>query len=255
MNKKTFKELVGNFDTHDETSVSKMALLIKKYPYFQLPRFFYTKSLKDQNKDDLDNALNQLALYTYDRSILKKSIESTLEYPKKNQELEKAKSIEKIKADKKETIFTEKKPVSPKKKKVALKRINTAYQQHYPTPKNLKLSFIDWIELTEDNKKAEMDIEGVEQINPLNDKLSIINRFIDADPKISPLGKTENYHSVVKEDFYSDELMTETLAKLLVKQKKYKKAISAYKILSLKYPEKNVFFAGQIQKIMNFQQK
>jgi hypothetical protein len=221
--------------------------LIKKYPYFQLPRFFYTKSLKDQNKDDLDNALNQLALYTYDRSILKKSIESTLEYPKKVQKLEKAKSIEKIKADKKERIFTE--------KKVALKKKNTAYQQHYLPPKNVKLSFIDWIELTEDNKKAEMDIEGVEQKNPLNDKLSIINRFIDADPKISPLGKTENAHSVVKEDLYSDELMTETLAKLLVKQKKYKKAISAYKILSLKYPEKNVFFAGQIQKIMNFQQK
>ena len=56
-------------------------------------------------------------------------------------------------------------------------------------------------------------------------------------------------------DFYSDELMTETLAKLLVKQKKYKKAISAYKILSLKYPEKNVFFAGQIQKLKKLQQQ
>ena len=40
MNGKKFNELVGNFDTHDETSVSKMALLIEKYPYFQLPRFF-----------------------------------------------------------------------------------------------------------------------------------------------------------------------------------------------------------------------
>jgi hypothetical protein len=82
----------------------------------------------------------------------------------------------------------------------------------------------------------------------LSDKLTIINRFIDANPKISPVGKTENV-------LYSDELMTETLAKLLVKQKKYKKAISAYKILSLKYPEKNVFFAGQIQKIKNLQQQ
>ena len=36
--------------------------------------------------------------------------------------------------------------------------------------------------------------------------------------------------------------------------KKYKKAIKAYKILSLKYPEKNVFFAGQIQKIKKLQQ-
>ena len=48
--------------------------------------------------------------------------------------------------------------------------------------------------------------------------------------------------------------MTESLAKILLKQKKYKKAIKAYKILSLKYPEKNVFFAGQIQKIKKLQQ-
>lgn len=84
MNGKKFNELVGNFDTHDETSVSKMALLIEKYPYFQLPRFFYTKSLKDQNKDDLDNALHQLALYTYDRSILKKKYRICIGVSKEN---------------------------------------------------------------------------------------------------------------------------------------------------------------------------
>ena len=49
--------------------------------------------------------------------------------------------------------------------------------------------------------------------------------------------------------------MTETLAKVLVKQKKYKKAIGAYKILSLKYPEKNVFFADKIQEIRKLQQE
>ena len=35
--------------------------------------------------------------------------------------------------------------------------------------------------------------------------------------------------------------------------KKYKKAIRAYKILCLKYPEKNVLFASQIEKIKNLQ--
>ena len=44
--------------------------------------------------------------------------------------------------------------------------------------------------------------------------------------------------------------MTETLAKVLVKQK-IQKGHSAYKILSLKYPEKNVFFADKIQKLEN----
>ena len=43
--------------------------------------------------------------------------------------------------------------------------------------------------------------------------------------------------------------MTETLAKVFVKQKKYRKAIEAYHILGLKYPEKNGLFADQIKKI------
>ena len=70
-----------------------------------------------------------------------------------------------------------------------------------------------------------------------------------------PATKTDKIELNKIEDFNSDELMTETLAKVLIKQKKYKKAVSAYNILSLKYPEKNVFFAAQIQKIKKLQQE
>ena len=47
---------------------------------------------------------------------------------------------------------------------------------------------------------------------------------------------------ITKEDY-----MTETLAKVYVKQEKYKEAMKAYKILSLKYPEKISLFANQIK--------
>ena len=43
--------------------------------------------------------------------------------------------------------------------------------------------------------------------------------------------------------------MTETLAKVYLQQKNYKKALQAYTILSLKYPEKSGFFADQIRAI------
>ena len=51
----------------------------------------------------------------------------------------------------------------------------------------------------------------------------------------------------------TDELMTETLAKVFVKQKKFENALQAYQILSLKYPEKNSFFADQIKEIKRLQ--
>ena len=287
MNRETFDKLIENYDSHDEILISKIALLIEMYPYFQLPRFFYTKSFIDQNKNDPDLAINQLALYTADRGVLKESIESEFDSPKKIEKstvdfeapIEDSETT-KIKSSTEST--TEEKSIAPKKehnnveikveetpkkdiplavqstskkptKKTLAKKSESHPNKLASISKDLKLSFLDWIQFTEE--KQITDPKDSEKEGPLIDKLNIIDRFIEADPKIPPVGKTEAINSNIKQDFNSEELMTETLAKVLVKQKKYKKAISAYKILSLKYPEKNVFFAGQIQKIKKLQQQ
>ena len=238
MNREKFDKFIENYDSNDEILVSQMALLIEKYPYFQLPRFFLTKSLKDQNKNGLDIALNQLALYTANRGLLKQKIESKVKSTKKVKDTKPSNTTKKIQNNL-QAIAKEKKLKSQSNKKVRFS-------------KDLKLSFLDWIKYTEENQKIQ--IQESKKLEPLKNKLSIIDIFIEADPKISPMEKNEPIESLINGDFNSEELMTESLAKILLRQKKYKKAIKAYKILSLKYPEKNVFFAGQIQKIKKLQQ-
>jgi hypothetical protein len=39
------------------------------------------------------------------------------------------------------------------------------------------------------------------------------------------------------------------MAKLMVRQQKYKKAIQIYEKLGLKFPEKRTYFASQIEKV------
>ena len=141
------------------------------------------------------------------------------------------------------------------KEKAAVKKTEPRSKKSVPAPEGLKLSFLDWIQFTEEKQNQITEFKESEKDEPLSDKLHIIDRFLEADPKIPPLGKNEAIVTTPKEDFNSEELMTEALAKVFVKQEKYKKAISAYKILSLKYPEKNVFFARQIQKIKKLQQQ
>jgi hypothetical protein len=79
----------------------------------------------------------------------------------------------------------------------------------------------------------------------------LIERFLEKDPGIIKADKETTLegdvstHSV-KED---DSFITDTLAKIYVKQGLHAKAIYAYERLSLKYPEKSAYFAAQIEKI------
>jgi len=87
-------------------------------------------------------------------------------------------------------------------------------------------------------------------------KNELIDKFIEASPKISPVKKDAPLPGTFYEPSKADSsfLMTETLARVYLEQKKYQKAIQAYEILILKYPEKSSFFADRILDIKNLQQ-
>ena len=83
----------------------------------------------------------------------------------------------------------------------------------------------------------------------------MIEEFISKNPKIKP-GKIANKANLAEQSITGPEsLMTETLAKVYLEQKKYQNAIQAYRILSLKYPEKSGFFADRIKAVEKLQQE
>ena len=77
---------------------------------------------------------------------------------------------------------------------------------------------------------------------------SILEKFIKEEPQIRPPNSqkldTENKARKSAED--PNDLVSETLAQIYADQMLYLKAISTYKILSLKVPEKSTYFADRI---------
>ncbi len=85
----------------------------------------------------------------------------------------------------------------------------------------------------------------------------LIEKFIKNEPQMDKQKLVSDENSPAQVDLASknlkstDNFYTETLAKLMVKQKKYKKAIEIYEKLGLKFPEKRAYFASQIEKVKN----
>ena len=98
--------------------------------------------------------------------------------------------------------------------------------------------------------KSWLKIDRSEIVTPSEQdkKAAIIDKFIENNPKISPI--KEDVDFIVKEKSNDiSHLMTETLAQLYVEQKLYTKAIQAYKILQEKHPEKTKEFEERIEEI------
>ena len=83
-------------------------------------------------------------------------------------------------------------------------------------------------------------------------KADLIDRFIgNKDSKVmrpdqAPAHDQDVSAGSLKED---DEFLTETLARIYVQQGYLQKAIQAYQKLSLKIPEKSIYFASQIEMV------
>lgn len=125
----------------------------------------------------------------------------------------------------------------------------------------------DLLELdTEHDKISEFTDNGVHEVEkyapePLSVKQlqsELIDRFIIANPRIEPVKeKTDSPVVDISKPFTEpgEEFLTETLARIYVKQGYFSKAIDIYERLSLKYPEKSSYFASQIEKVKGLLKK
>ncbi|MDE5420209.1 hypothetical protein L3049_19635 [Labilibaculum sp. DW002] len=114
-------------------------------------------------------------------------------------------------------------------------------------------SFTDWMDVVDVNETS--DEEQQNDQNSRHEKvkrgIDLIDNFIQNDPRIERNIKVVDKQEDISLDSLEekDSFMSETLAEIYIKQKLFDKAISVYEKLMLKNPEKNIYFASQLERI------
>jgi len=212
----------------DNEIFNKLKDIVKQYPYFHLARILYLKSLYGKNRDKFYIELKKSTVYIPDKKQLFKFLNEDLNF---NEYKQRISSFNDSTEEKQSTIED---------------KSNDGLLE-------FEVTNIDNTSVYDIEKETNRIEESPKEEHKDNQQL--IDEFIKNSPRISKTNckeiDTKNYADRSELD---EECMTETLAKIYVKQKLYRKAIAVYEKLSLKNPQKSVYFVNhvnELKKILN----
>lgn len=230
MNSIQFLELITKIHSLEMEEVMQLKKLQKNFPFFHLPHAFMALHEK-KNKEEISASLSMAALTSTNRPKLKKWLEDSTHSSSLKKGLQGATSNH-------SNVSTS--PISPN---LGQKDLIQAQEK----PKKRKLPQDDLIESIKRKEKKEiLDSKKQEQID-------LIKAFSKKEIKVATIKEIEALqHSenlAASSTRLNDQTISETFAKLLLKQGKKDMAIEIYTKLTLKFPQKRAYFADLIEKI------
>ena len=215
MNKSKLTRLLEHPEVIDAQDVSELEALVKEYPYFTAAQVLLAVGMGRTNHGKATQQLQRAAAMAPNRNQLRKLCTQLPD----------------------EYVATE-------------EDIDREMAQLEEKKKNLDelMAIIDY-KIAELERKKTAPKKAAKKLS----KAEIIDKFIAENPSISrPKQEFFNPVTAAQESVIDQEnIVSETLAMIYEKQGYYEKAISIYEKLKLKYPEKSIIFAAQINALKN----
>jgi len=274
MNTNDYINLLNNSKAINDKQTLVLETIVNEFPFYQSARALYLKGLYNQESFRYNYELKKTAAHTTDRSVLFDFITSA-DFKIFQQEVydKYQAEIQSIIVSDFEYVEEEKKPftldtksessnvtetISISEQKETNKEVEAALEigKPFQFDKNETHSFSEWLQLAKIAPIVREETEKQMNVSSeLEKKFDLIEKFIELNPKIPQAKDTTAVPiNIAKSNETPSSIMTETLAQIYLEQKKYSKAIQAYEILILKYPEKSSFFADRIKNIKILQQ-
>ena len=259
-------EWINNPDLMGNDTLEELRSIILRYPYFQTAWLLYIKNLYLIKHPSFKDELRRGALYVADLSVLFYFVEgNSFSFPKSEyKESEKQVSndrtldlinrfLSEIPNDK--GLSSELSiPVDSVMDYSSLLLLNSAENgrkevDNTALPLKGQALIDDFIEKSESgmlssgNNMTDAVGNGNEKDEFSEEDLVVI----DDDNNAGPVDDAMDGSAEAADETGDDNYLTETLAKIYVKQQRYEKALEIIKKLNLKYPKKNAYFADQMR--------
>jgi tetratricopeptide (TPR) repeat protein len=259
--KKQLVDLLQHYSGSSSEEAEEVLSLVHTYPYSQVLQALSARVGKDHNLENQQLLLQSAAVYSTDRSVLKEIMSkaySTIKTKEKAgtpvtvvQDSQVHEAIDSIDyAD--EVIHDLERLNELKHNFETLAAGMPALEKPKRKPpgrpkKNIEPSADPLIENIKTTKKK-IDPESLKA----KEQIAIIDQFIKAQPSIKPKSietPSQGDLSEIKSGEFADNIISETLATILIQQGKKEKAIEVYKKLIWKFPQKKTYFAARIDEL------
>jgi len=236
-------ELIQHPETMDRDTLYELRSMLALYPYFQSARLLMLQNLFLLHDPSFDEELRRAAIYITDRKVLFQLVEAS-HYKMKPQKKETATVRSKDEQDSRTlSLIDDFLDSLPKEES-----IEESKPKRKPTPADAAVDYVAYLLESESEDDSSQQNDAPKMIGQ-----NLIDSFIENDKgKIvlneNPLLKPDLDTTVETDKKDNEEdVYTETLARIYIKQGKYSKALEIIRRLSLQDSKKNTYFADQIR--------
>ncbi|ULB35598.1 MULTISPECIES: tetratricopeptide repeat protein [Proteiniphilum] len=238
MQKEDLYTLISNPGTLDIATLDKLEEVINEYPYFQTSRLLLTKNLKVTDNERYNEELGRTAILCADRKRLFYHIFNDdykgLMANQKKPDCETGDRTEELL----ESFLSSLSKSKPSQSCIDDAELNIVSTDYLSYLNHLGVNMVT--EQAKGQKLQHHDIIDAFIEKAENDAIFIPGEKVPDSIALSSGSENEDEDE-------TGEFLTETLAKIYIKQKKYEQALTIIKRVSLNFPKKSAYFADQIR--------